>query len=174
MEVRTVAVVEPPPPPPEVLEEPPPPEPEPEPEPEMQPDTSQNLSLSDLQLMLNPGGGGGAGGQLLSEALSDAMKGASEAFSGMSIEQKPRPVYQPPPKYPREVFKAGVSGVVTVEGVVGVDGKVRNLRAVGSYPHPALRDAAIAAVSKWRFEPGVRDGTKAPFKIQIPLKFALG
>ncbi|MEM7143675.1 MAG: energy transducer TonB [Verrucomicrobiota bacterium] len=171
LEVREVAVIAPPPPPPIIEEPPPPEEAEPEPEPEMQ--DAPDLSLSDLSALINPGGGGGSGGQLINEALSDAMKNAGDAFSAVSIEKKPRPVYQPPPKYPRDLFKQGVAGVVKIEAVVGVDGRVRDPRVISS-PHPLFNDAAVSAVSQWKFEPGMRDGVKVPFKMLIPVRFSLG
>jgi TonB family protein len=38
-------------------------------------------------------------------------------------------------------------------------------------PHPKLGAAAATAVSRWRFEPGKRQGRPVPFKMRVPITF---
>lgn len=170
MEVRQVAVVEAP-PTPEIEEEQPPEEPpEPEEQPEMQPN-DQPLSLDSLDSLLNPGAGDGGGAQIFSDALAKAVSDqAGSMMASMGSEQQPRCVYQPSPKYPAALVKKGIAGVVKVELIVDANGRVTNPRVVSS-PHPDLKDAALAAVKQWRYEPGTRDGSTCPFKIRVPISF---
>jgi protein TonB len=170
MEVRQVAVVEAP-PAPEIEEEQPPEEPpEPEEQPEMEPN-DQPLSLDSLDSLLNPGASDGGGAQIFSEALAKAVSDqAGNMMTSLGAEQQPRCVYQPSPKYPAALVKKGISGVVKVELIVDANGRVTNPRVVSS-PHPDLKDAALAAVKQWRYEPGTRDGSTCPFKIRVPISF---
>ena len=52
------------------------------------------------------------------------------------------------PDFPATLRAAGASGVVTLNVVIGVDGKIRELD-VASEPHPGLDSAAEEAVRKW-------------------------
>jgi len=168
MEIRQVAVAEAPPAPEIEEEQPPEPEPEPEEQPELKP--IENLSLADMELTLNPNAGGGTGASIMSEALKNVASQAGNMMATSGNEQKPRPVFQPSPSYPRDLAKRGVSGVVKVEIVVDTNGRVTNPRVL-TCPHPAFKSAALAAIKQWRFEPGTRDGSKASFRLEIPLRF---
>lgn len=65
-------------------------------------------------------------------------------------------IYSPAPQYPAAAAAARVHGEVTVHAVVDPDGKVIYARAVSG--PPALRDAAEAAVQKWRYSPLLDNG----------------
>ncbi len=170
LEVRSVTTTQPPPPPP-VIEEPPPEEPPP---PENQPqldDLPQEMSLGDLELSLNPGGGAG-GAKVLSDALTSAVQNrASEAFALNQLDQKPRPIYQTPPKYPASLRRQGISGEVKIELVVDARGRVVSPRIISS-SNRAFEEPAIEAVKQWKFEPGKRGGEPVPFKMLVPIRFA--
>lgn len=168
--VREVTTTEPPPPPP-IMDEPPPDEPPPpEDQPQMD-DVPQNLSLGALELSLNPGSGG-SGAKILSDALSQAVANrAGDAFSLNDLDQKPRPVYQVPPKYPAALKRQGISGVVKIELTVDASGKVINPTVIET-PDPAFNSPALEAIKQWRFEPGTRGGSKVSFKLRVPLRFA--
>ena len=56
------------------------------------------------------------------------------------------------PAYPDHLRAAKVAGTVTVEGVVGRDGAVHNLRVIDA-PHADLGQAVVDAVSRWAFTP---------------------
>ena len=78
------------------------------------------------------------------------------------------------PVYPEAERKAGVTGTVLLDVEVLASGKVGKISAKqGIEGHPAFTDSAIAAVSKWCFEPG-RDGEKAvDVNVVIPVRYAL-
>jgi protein TonB len=166
--VRQVAAISAPPPQDSLLEEPPPPpDAEEEPPPEMQ--QPMNLSLSDISASLNPGGGSGA--TILNNAIGGgAMQAAMNSFSMGEIDQKPRAVYQEQPRLPATLRRGNVTGRVEVEFTVDVQGRVQNPRVTSS-SNPALNEPVIAAIKKWRFDPGTRGGKKVPFKIKMPFRF---
>src|SRR5215469_7572161 len=62
------------------------------------------------------------------------------------------------PEYPDAARRAHVQGTVTVDTLVGTDGKVLEANAVKGSPQ--LSDAAVAAVRQWRYKAHVVDGKK--------------
>ena len=164
-------VLEPPPPPPsepEPEEEPPPEEP-PKLEPQAQP-----LDLSQLELSLNPGFGDGAFADFaidLGQALEeDDGSDLDQIFSLSDLDQKPRVLFQRPPRYPPELREQGRQGTVTLLFTVNTDGRVVDPKIERS-TDPAFEKPALDAVRQWRFEPGQRKGEKVPFKMRIPITF---
>jgi len=75
------------------------------------------------------------------------------------------------PEYPYAARRAHVQGTVTVDTVVGADGKVLEANAVSGSPQ--LVDAATAAVRQWHYKPYVVSGKKVPFRTQVPVTFML-
>jgi len=55
---------------------------------------------------------------------------------------------------------------VELVGVLGVDGHIRELRAVRG--HPLLIDAALAAVRQWVYAPTLLNGQ--PVEVQAPIQ----
>ncbi len=55
--------------------------------------------------------------------------------------------------YPSQARDAGVEGYVVVRYDVDEEGRVINTRVVEAEPPGVFDDAALAAVSRWRFEP---------------------
>ncbi|MDQ3617841.1 MAG: energy transducer TonB [Pseudomonadota bacterium] len=64
-----------------------------------------------------------------------------------------RPLSTPPPSYPTEALRAGRSGEVQVEFVVGTDGTVTSARVVRSQPARVFDREALNTVRSWRFQP---------------------
>jgi protein TonB len=76
-----------------------------------------------------------------------------------------RPLSQPQPAYPEIALRMRVSGVVELEGVIGTDGHVRELRVLRG--HPLLAPAALAAVRQWLYQPTLLNG--APVEVIAPI-----
>src|ERR1035438_4788298 len=74
------------------------------------------------------------------------------------------------PQYSEEARIAKLTGTVSITLVVGEDGDARNVRALTS-PGLSMDDAAIAAVSKWRFKPGLKDGMPVPVSVDVEVQF---
>ena len=62
------------------------------------------------------------------------------------------------PVYPSHAKEAGIEGHVTVVYDISVEGRVINLVVVASEPAGVFDDAALAAVSSWRFNPRIEAG----------------
>ncbi len=79
-----------------------------------------------------------------------------------------------PPRYPTPSgYTLGlVQGTVVLDAIVGRSGRVRSLRLLAA-PDRALAQAAIKAVSGWRYKPMLRDATPAPVYTQITIRFEL-
>jgi protein TonB len=171
LEVRGVGAADLPPPPP------PPPEPEKEPEPEEPPpdlaEPAAPLDLAQLEMALNPSFGDGAGDfvmRLPGLEGAEAQEAADEIFSAADLDQMPRATSQVPPEYPAELRRKKIAGTVLVVFTVDRNGRVIQ-PSVEQAPHPKLGSAAMAAVGRWRFEPGKRQGRAVPFKMRVPITF---
>jgi len=76
-----------------------------------------------------------------------------------------RIVNKVPPEYPRMARDMNLGGTVRVEAVVAGNGSVKSVEILGG--HPLLAAAAVGAVSKWKWEPTVRETHET-----IELKFS--
>jgi carboxyl-terminal processing protease len=99
--------------------------------------------------------------------------GASASGPPLPDDRPPAIALQRPPYYPFESRLAGIEGTVVLDVLVNRDGSVGQARAT-SYPDPFLRDAATAAVLRWKFRPGLRDGLPVEMHLRVPILFTLG
>ena len=143
---------------------PPPPPPQPPPPAKMKIASSavaqQGLSGLDIpNLSLNADLGGGLAG----------VKGASSGmFDGEII-----PLQCPPPVYPSEARRAGISGWVQVELVVAPDGSVRSVKAIDAQPRGMFEAAAVLSQQRCKFKPKIVDGVPTEQRGRRKLNFGL-
>jgi TonB family protein len=108
---------------------------------------------------LGPGEGGGMGG------------GAFRA--GLGGVGWPSCFYQPSPPYSEEARKAKYSGIVLVEAVINLDGRLTNLRVIKS-PGLGLEDGTIQTLKTWRCKPAIGpNGKPVPVIVPIEVNFHL-
>lgn len=88
------------------------------------------------------------------------------------LDQQPVPRYQSAPLYPYEMKHAGMTGEVVVDFIVDTTGNVRNATVVRS-THHGFDEAAVAAVCKWKFRPGMRNGHAVFTHMAVPIQFTL-
>jgi protein TonB len=81
------------------------------------------------------------------------------------------PIYRPEPQYPPLARQARVSGIVQLEGVIGIDGRLKELRIVSG--HPLLAHAALQAVSQWIYKPTTLNGDPVEVIAPITVTFRL-
>jgi protein TonB len=74
------------------------------------------------------------------------------------------------PPYPQAALVADVRGDVILEGVVGEDGKVRDIVVVRSV-HPLLDATARKAFGEFQYKPARRNGTPEPHRLQQTFRF---
>jgi periplasmic protein TonB len=75
------------------------------------------------------------------------------------------PIFRVEPQYPSLARQARVSGVVELEGVIGVDGRIHELTVKSG--HPLLVKAAVDAVSRWIYRPTMLNGQ--PIEVVTPI-----
>ena len=84
----------------------------------------------------------------------------------------PVPIYKPEPQYPQEGKDAHAEGAVGLSLVVDQNGVP--LQVTVTQPlEPSLDAAAVAAIEKWRFTPGMKDGKPVPVRATIVVQFKL-
>ncbi len=103
---------------------------------------------------LGPGEGGGTGGGVFRAGVN-----------GVGI---PVCFYQPPPEYSDEARKVKYQGAVVVEGIIGLDGKISNIRVVKGVGM-GLDENAVTAVKTWRCKPAAGPSGK-PVATIVPIE----
>jgi protein TonB len=93
-------------------------------------------------------------------------------YPATGLDKTPTARMQAPPVYPSPAKQGGVEGEVTVEFLVDETGSVLNPVIVRS-SNRVFDEASLRAVSKWRFEPGRRDGRVVRFRMAVPVVFHL-
>jgi periplasmic protein TonB len=86
------------------------------------------------------------------------------------VDENPVPITTPPPIYPESLIKEKLSGIAAVVIVIDQTGAVIS-STVSKSSHPDLEKPAIDAVSKWKFQPGKKDGKPVKVKVTLPLRF---
>ena len=75
------------------------------------------------------------------------------------------------PAYPEMARLSRIQGVVIIEAVIGVSGKVDNMRVLRS--HTLLEAAAVAAVRDWEYTPTLLNGNPTPVIMTVTVQFRL-
>jgi len=82
-----------------------------------------------------------------------------------------RVIHRVEPTYPPVARMAHVSGTVELTGVIGTDGRIRELKALSG--NPLLVKAAIDAVSQWIYAPPILNGERVEVIAPITVNFRL-
>ena len=75
------------------------------------------------------------------------------------------------PVYPAAPASAGLAGKVIIQGVIGTDGRMKDMRVVSS-PHPDLERAALEAVGQWEFRPTTLNERVIETRINVDVGFS--
>ena len=101
------------------------------------------------------------------EAALDRM--VAKRIAGVT-QANPSPFFGTPPKYPTALRAHGAPGQAVLTLMLSAQGAVLEAR-VDSATHPALGEAALAAVRQWRFLPKVENGMAVNSKVVLPVDF---
>lgn len=113
---------------------------------------------------------------------SPAAKPKQAAVSPPAPQAPPAPIIVPPSvaptqarklNYPRDAFLDGVEGTVVIRVLVSVDGEVLQAAVERRSGHASLDAEGLAAVRRWRFNPGSRNGVPEKASVLVSLKFKL-
>jgi TonB family protein len=108
-------------------------------------------------------------GEKSSSASSDEEKPRVAGRNGVSL---PVCTYMPSAPYTKEARAAKFEGNVLVEGVVGLDGKITNVRVLKS-PGLGLDESVISTLKKWKCKPAKdRDGKPVPTIVPFQIGFS--
>ncbi len=128
-----------------------------------------------------PGGvpGGQAGG-VLGSILSGLQKAPPPPVAVARTEpvrvggrvKPPRKLYAPPPEYPVLARQARIEGTVVIDAVIDINGNVVSAKVVSG--PPLLMQAALDALSQWKFEPTYLDEQPVPIRLLVTFEFQLG
>ncbi len=84
----------------------------------------------------------------------------------------PNQVYAPPPAYPALARQAKIQGDVKLDAIIDEAGRVVELKVISG--HPLLMDAAIKAVSQWRYQPTLLNDQPTSIQLIVTVQFRLG
>lgn len=87
------------------------------------------------------------------------------------FDTPPRLLKQTKPEYPRWAFDHRIEGMVKVEIMIGIDGRVSAWRIAKSIPE--LDAAAVYCVRHWIFSPAVKSGRPVAVIADAPVTFRI-
>ena len=94
------------------------------------------------------------------------------ASSFKDIDTRPVAINRPRPEYTTLARKNGVQGIIRVRALIGVDGKVKDVRLLGHLPD-GLDNEAVKAVRRMRFKPATKAGQNVEFWQMLEVEFNL-
>jgi TonB family protein len=110
------------------------------------------------------------GAQILAEARAPGVgSGVYKVGGGISA---PSVLIKGEPMYSEDARVAKYMGMVVLSVEIGTDGAPHNIRVVRGLGL-GLSDAAVDAVSQWKFKPGTRDGVPVTVAATIEVNFRL-
>ena len=89
------------------------------------------------------------------------------------VEVKPKPIFNPKPKYPELAKKAGIEGTTVIKMLVDIDGTVREVKILKSSGNQMLDQAALVAAKKSKFTPAKQRDKFVRVWVSRPFKFLL-
>ena len=105
--------------------------------------------------------------------MNNEMIEPQKASSGIDRNNQPEALFQPEPEHPKSFVRQGVNGEVTVQFVVGIDGKTKDIEIINS-THPLFTKSTINAVRKWKYNPAIdKNGNKKDSLVKITIKFVV-
>ncbi len=105
----------------------------------------------------------------LSSLPADA---SGTVFDLQHLDQRPAARSTVSPQYPAALRSVGATGDVIVDFVVDAEGNVQRAYAKRS-SNLQFDEAAVHAVSQWKFEPGKKGGMRVSTHMQIPIVFTV-
>jgi protein TonB len=110
---------------------------------------------------------------IASRARTNAAARKAKSVAPMRIGGNVKPptkVKDVTPVYPAIAKSANVSGEVTIEATIGLDGKVTGAKVVQSAP--MFDQAALDAVKQWEYMPTLLNGVPVPVTTMVRINFA--
>lgn len=110
-----------------------------------------------------------------SEEDQARLRESKELESEQRLEaqsRKARLIYHTEPSYPPDAREKKIEGAVVLRFTVNHEGVPQSIQVKKSL-YPSLDQAAVEAVSKWRFEPAMKDGQPVSMWLEAEVNFNL-
>jgi RNA polymerase sigma factor (sigma-70 family) len=104
--------------------------------------------------------------------IAEAPSDTSRLYDIAHLDRPPKVTFQPRPKFPADLRRAGIGGETTATFVVDADGSVKKL-AFSKTTHRVLESVVREALLNWKFEPGLAKGTAVKTRMAVPFVFTL-
>ena len=89
------------------------------------------------------------------------------------VEVKPKPIFNPKPKYPELAKQAGIEGTTVIKMLVDIDGTVREVKILKSSGNQMLDQAALVAAKQSKFTPAKQRDKFVRVWVSRPFRFLL-
>ncbi|MGI9324061.1 MAG: energy transducer TonB [Pseudomonadales bacterium] len=122
-------------------------------------------NMISITSFLGAGGGVAIGAQL--------VQGSGAAAMEVMMASELTALSKLPPQYPPSALMREIEGYVNVRFDVATDGSVHNAEVIDAKPSRIFNSAAVAAVSRWRFQPVVRNGRTVAVTARVLIEFDL-
>ena len=107
----------------------------------------------------------------IGEAAAHAHQVADGNDPGVRL---PKVISEVKAQYTPEAMQAGIEGTVIMTAVVRTDGTPADIEITTSLDSKyGLDKQAVAALSQWRFEPGLKGGKPVPVRVTVEMRFRL-
>ena len=120
-----------------------------------------------------PAEGGAVVATTAGDAGGAAVAAADGVYASERIDQPPELREQVRPLYPYRARVRGVEGYVDVRFVVDETGRVGDEQVLADSPPGVFADAALRALRRWQFNPGVHGGRPVRTLMRIRIRFDL-
>lgn len=111
-------------------------------------------------------------GNSLSDALFQPVQSAVST-AGCFSPVPAHKIKDVPPRYPEGDKIARLQGTVAVYGIIGTNGKPRNLKVV-SGATPTMNESALTSLAHWQFAPATCSGNPVEMEIVLEVHYVLG
>ncbi len=131
--------------------------------------TTIGTSVSKGPIMINPGVESGLGGHPI--PMLPLTVSLLAVVTAPSIDPRYASAFQP--GYPGAMLRTEQEGVALVSVLIGADGRVREVRDLGSSNATFFNATARHAKLRWRFKPATRDRTPVEQWYPMTVRFTL-
>jgi protein TonB len=115
-----------------------------------------------------------ARGAALSGLSFGSGGGGGRAAAASGADRDVVPLVRIEPDYPARAAQRGIEGYVIVEFTITPAGTIKNARVIRAEPNGVFDASALAAVSRWKYNPKIEDGTAvARSGVRVKLNFQL-
>ncbi|HSW37931.1 MAG TPA: energy transducer TonB [Acidobacteriota bacterium] len=117
---------------------------------------------------VGPGSGGGMGGG----SGGGIGSGVGPYVAGSGV-RPPVAISKPEPLYTEEARKERIQGIVLLQGIVRKDGSIDSFKVLRGLGYGLDESAINMIATRWRFQPGTKNGVPVDVQINIEISFRM-